>query len=438
LTAAWPLARGAGGLGVVRRSRSAAESDDTIELGFRSAAVRVGFLLGWASIGAVLVGLALDGGVRHRTLLIGLTLGAAAANTVAMIVPWHEWLAARRGRILLDLWCGGLIAFVALLVVNGGSNFALLLFLAVPFIAVVQSGWRRSFWLGVSAGTCTAAAALIPLSVGATAMRLALVAAVVGVALLLARTIRREVLAHKLASARAELERTLAKEANHRIKNDLQTVADLLLLGRPVGEDGTAFDDTAARIRSIATVHRLLTETEDEIDGGVLLRSIAESAPVHVAVAAEPAAFDAATAQKLGIAEPDPRGDLSGSDAASKIVLLANILWGLGATIEDVRCEPIEEATAARARQALEGGRRIRAVARAEAMSGALSVQIEEILPDDPLYHLHGPEKAVQYDCGEVGQIVVSGGKSSPLGAAHAMLKDTLDVVLSREAEGFA
>jgi two-component sensor histidine kinase len=121
------------------------------------------------------------------------------------------------------------------------------------------------------------------------------------VALLLARTIRREVLAHKQAAARVELERTLAKEANHRIKNDLQTVADLLLLGRPVGGDGTAFDDTAARIRSIATVHRLLTETEDQIDGGALLRSIAESAPVHVAVAAEPAAFDAATAQKLGI-----------------------------------------------------------------------------------------------------------------------------------------
>ena len=60
----------------------------------------------------------------------------------------------------------------------------------------------------------------------------ALVAAVVGVALLLTRTIRRETSAHKRASARAELERTLAKEASHRIKNDLQTVADLLLLGR--------------------------------------------------------------------------------------------------------------------------------------------------------------------------------------------------------------
>jgi two-component sensor histidine kinase len=248
-----------------------------------------------------LVGLALDVGARHRWLLIGLTLGAAAANTVAMIVPWQAWLAARRGRLLLDLWCGGLIAFVALLVVNGGPNFALLLFLSVPFIAVVQSGWRRGFWLGVSAGTCTVAAALTPLSAGATAMRLALVAAVVGVTLLLTRTIRREASAHKRAAARAELERTLAKEASHRIKNDLQTVADLLLLGRPAGGDGTAFDDTAARIRSIATVHRLLTETEDQIDGGELLRGIVESAAVHVAVAAEPAVFDAATAQKLGI-----------------------------------------------------------------------------------------------------------------------------------------
>jgi two-component sensor histidine kinase len=249
----------------------------------------------------VLAGLALGGGAQHRRLLIGLTLGAAAANTVAMVVPWPEWLAARRGRILLDLWCGGLIAFVALLVVNGGSTFSLLLFLAVPFIAVVQTGRRRGFWLAVSAATCTATAALIPLSAAATAMRLALVAAAVGVALLLARTVCREAAAHRRASARAELERTLAREANHRIKNDLQTVADLLLLGRPAGDAGTAFDETAARIRSIATVHRLLTETEGRLDGAALLRSIAEGASVQVAVEAEATSFDAATAQKLGI-----------------------------------------------------------------------------------------------------------------------------------------
>ncbi len=176
-----------------------------MELGFRFAALQIGYWLGWASIVAVLTGLALDVSVQHRWLLVGATLAAAAGNTVAMVIPWREWLALRQGRLLLDLWCAGLIAFVALLVVNGGSNFALLLFLVVPFIAVVQNGWRRGFWLAVSAGTCAVITALIPLSAGATAMRLALVAAAVAVALVLVRTIRRE-------TARApSVERTRAR-----------------------------------------------------------------------------------------------------------------------------------------------------------------------------------------------------------------------------------
>ena len=277
------------------------EDDSSLELGFRFAALQVGFWLGWASIVVVLIGLALDVSAPHRALLVGATLAAAAGNTVAMLIPWREWLAARRGRALLDLWCGGLLGFVALLVVTAGSSFALLLFLAVPFIAVVQIGWRRGFWLAVTAGTCATVAALIPLSAGATAMRLALVAAAVAVALVLSRTIRREAAAHKQAAARAELERTLAREANHRIKNDLQAAADLLLLGRPEGGDGAAFDETAARLHSIATVHRLLTEAEDRVDGGALIRSITASAPVPVTVEADSLAFDAATAQKVGI-----------------------------------------------------------------------------------------------------------------------------------------
>jgi two-component sensor histidine kinase len=276
------------------------QRDTHVELHFRAQTLQVGFWVGWLSIVAVLGGLTLDGS-RHRWLLLGLTLTAAAANAAAMFIPWREWLQTWRGPLLLDLWSGGLIGFVALLVVGAGANFTLLLFLAIPFIAVVQSGWRRGFWLAVSAATCTLVATLIPLPVGATAMRLALVAAAVVVALVVARTIRSETAAHKHAAARAELERTLTTEANHRIKNDLQTVADLLLLGRPDGGDGRAFDNTAARIRSIATVHRLLTEADDPVDGGALLSSIAEGAPVPVGVDAEPAAFDASTAQKLGI-----------------------------------------------------------------------------------------------------------------------------------------
>jgi two-component sensor histidine kinase len=284
-----------------RRLPPSGSSDAGVEIGFGLAALRVGYWLGWASIAVVLAGLAFDLGARHRGLLLGAALAAAAGNAIAMVIPWRDWLGARRGRVLLDVWCGALIAFVALLVTTAGSTFTLLLFLAAPFIAVVQTGWRRAFWLAATAGTCAVVAASVPLPAGPTAIRLMLVAVAVTVALLLARAIRLEAAGHRSAAARAALERTLAKEANHRINNDLQTAVDLLLLARPEGAEAEAFDETAARIRSIATVHRLLTETESGVDGGALLRRITAAAPVPVEVEAEPVALDAATAQKLGI-----------------------------------------------------------------------------------------------------------------------------------------
>jgi hypothetical protein len=72
-------------------------------------------------------------------------------------------------------------------------------------------------WPSVAAGTCSLVAVLVPLSAGATAMRLSLVAVAAAVALVLVRAVRRE-------AARADVARVLAREADHRIKNDLQTV----------------------------------------------------------------------------------------------------------------------------------------------------------------------------------------------------------------------
>jgi two-component sensor histidine kinase len=265
-----------------------------VELGLRFPALRVGYFLGWASILAVVSGLALDVGAPHRWLLAGATLAAAAGNAVAMVIPWREWLAQRRGQLLLDLWCGGLIAFVAVLVLDGGPSFSLLLFLVVPFITVVQSGRRRVVWLSAAALVCAGVATLTPQPAGEAAMRLALVATTAAATLVLARAIRRE-------AERADVERALAREASHRIKNDLQIATDLLLLARPDGPDGAAFDEAAARIRSIAHVHRLLTAGGDRVDGAALLRSIADDAPTPVTVDAEPGTFDAGTAQKLGL-----------------------------------------------------------------------------------------------------------------------------------------
>lgn len=275
------------------------------ELEFRCAAMRAGFWLGWLSIGAVLAGLVLGLAGERRPLLLALTAAAALAHAVAMAVPWRRWLAATRGRLLLDLWSGGLIVFVALLIVLAGAqaNFDLLLFLVLPFIATAQVGRRRTFWLVAAAAAFAAAMALAPapLSLGAVAMRAGLLAAAVALALALARATRREAGARADANARAELEHALLAEAHHRVKNSLQTVADLLLLARP-SDGGQAFDDTAARIRSIATVHRLLADSRGGLVwADAIVSAVAHAVDARIVVEADPVRLAPAEAQQLGI-----------------------------------------------------------------------------------------------------------------------------------------
>ena len=175
-------------------------------------------------------------GARHRWLLVGSTLAAAAGNTVAMVVPWREWLgdpprpaparplvrradrvrrAARRRR-RLELLPAALP--------RGPVHRRRADRLAARLLARRQRGDVRGRRRARSRSRPARRRCGLRSSRPPSA-----------VALVLARAIRREAAAHTQAAARAELERTLAKEANHRIKNDLQTVADLLLLGRPDG-----------------------------------------------------------------------------------------------------------------------------------------------------------------------------------------------------------
>ena len=274
----------------------------SLELDFRVSALRVGWWLGWAALVAVVVGIAVGADAGHRWLLLALAAAAAAGNLAAMLVPWREWLGKARGSALLDVWCGALIGFVVLLVGVGGSSFSLLLFLAIPFVAVVQVGRRRVLWLATTVVACVLVTVVVSLPAGATAMRLAILAAVVGGTLVVARALRREAAAGAKAAARADLERTLLTEAEHPVKNSLQTAADLLLLGRPAGTAGQPFDLTASRIRSLAAVHRLLSETAAEhVRADQLLSRIVENVEVPLVLDAEPVTLDAASAQRLGL-----------------------------------------------------------------------------------------------------------------------------------------
>lgn len=138
-------------------------------------------------------------------------------------------------------------------------------------------------------------------------------------------------------------------------------------------------------------------------------------------------------ARLRGIAEADPSADLSGEDAATKVRLLAALAWGWDPSEVRVRAEPVDGATAGRARDAASRSRRLRAVAGASVDEpGVVRVRLEETEPGDPLHALTGPEKAVVYGCPDAGDVTVSGGRSSPVGAALALVKDTVEVTAPR------
>lgn len=138
-----------------------------------------------------------------------------------------------------------------------------------------------------------------------------------------------------------------------------------------------------------------------------------------------------------GIAEPDPSGDLSGADAAAKAIILANLVWGSTLTSESATIEPITKSTEARAQDAARRGEALRSVATASTHADGVRVSLESVGPDDPLYRLRGPEKAVEFDCGPLGTIVIAGGRSSPRAAGLALLKDVINLSTGDASPGF-
>jgi two-component sensor histidine kinase len=260
-------------------------------------AMRAGQLLGWLSVGAVLCAVLLGLPVDHTRATVGLALAAAVGNAVIPRLP---------ERLTRDLWAAALLAFVAALtfVAGGEARFDLLLFLVLPFIAVTHEGRRLAAWLAAAAAVFALATTLAPaaLDEAEIALHAVLLIASVILAVALARATRRTAAAAATAAAQAELEQALLAESHHRIKNSLQTVADLLLLGRPQDGGAAAFAATAARIRSIAAVHHLLAgERGRAVDADELLRTVAAAVESDVTITADPLRLPAAQAQQLGM-----------------------------------------------------------------------------------------------------------------------------------------
>lgn len=136
-------------------------------------------------------------------------------------------------------------------------------------------------------------------------------------------------------------------------------------------------------------------------------------------------------AQRLGIAETDPTLDVEGLDTRNKIVLIANTLFALSLDPGEVDTTGITGVTPADIAAAQEAGKVIKLIGSARLTeSGPLVKVAPEALPaDHPLAGVNLSEKGISYDTDTMGRITVTGGHSSPTGAAAAMLKDLIHLV---------
>jgi len=163
------------------------------------------------------------------------------------------------------------------------------------------------------------------------------------------------------------------------------------------------------------------------------IRGIVSSTNNHIlsATAAGVPFEDAlADAQRLGIAEADPRNDLEGHDAAAKATILANVLMDADLVPEDIAREPIDERAAKAARAAAGNGDRVRPlieIARRDGRAVA-SFGPRRLSPLDPLFAVDDFSMGLVFETDLAGRVVVQLHDPHVDQVAYAILTDLLEI----------
>ncbi|MCA2218367.1 homoserine dehydrogenase [Jidongwangia harbinensis] len=143
-----------------------------------------------------------------------------------------------------------------------------------------------------------------------------------------------------------------------------------------------------------------------------------------------------ADAQRRGIAEADPGLDVSGLDAAAKLVITANAVLGQPTELADVPVTGITGLTAAEVAGAPARGERVVLLCLAERDSEKepyrLSVRPAALPLDHPLARLHPDEMGVVFQARAVDRLSAASLEPGPEPAAAAMIRDVIDILRSR------
>ena len=152
----------------------------------------------------------------------------------------------------------------------------------------------------------------------------------------------------------------------------------------------------------------------------ILSRMYAEACPYDLALK---------EAQDKGIAETNPSLDVDGLDTANKMVLISNRIFETEFGPGDVKVKGITEVTLDEVEAVKKAGKVIKLIGKAERIDGEvrLTVAPRALDASHPLAMVNGTEKALSYVTDTMDRVTVTGGKSSPMGAGAALLKDCIN-----------
>lgn len=143
-----------------------------------------------------------------------------------------------------------------------------------------------------------------------------------------------------------------------------------------------------------------------------------------------------AEAQRLGIAEADPRHDLEGYDAAVKATILANVLMDADLRPDDVHRTPVDQSTGDRALAAAQDGARVRPVITIRRTTHGIDASFgpERLEGGDPLFAVDGFSMGLVIDTDLAGRVAVQLHDPHVDQVAFAILTDLLEISASLEA----
>jgi len=143
-----------------------------------------------------------------------------------------------------------------------------------------------------------------------------------------------------------------------------------------------------------------------------------------------------AEAQQAGVAEADPSLDIDGWDTANKLVIVANSVLNMPATLRDVSVQGIRGISRKKLVQAREEGRVTKLLATAEPAGDRYKLAVCPVdLPlEHPLARLSKWQSGVVYTTDIMGVITAIIEDEGPTATAAAVLRDVLNVVASRVA----